>query len=380
MRKISPRYRRWLIFQAKKGIEKTRREFPGARIALLSSPQAARYVRILSERSLPAIMCLDRNFTETIETLTDLRQLTSTPAKGRLLRVRGRRKGRIGWVRNATNFRSLQNISAGAALMLASEYDRIANVTGNPPATLDIDKWNPSVKATLAALGFFDLLNLKVDVQPSDGGLIIEPMISGSDVNMEPVNAAIASLFAKGQNDPALRLQLASAVTDAVENVRGHAYPDGWIDHKSQIPRWWFTGALDPAANRVTLGIFDQGISIPMALPLKWEKGFLKDTFKRLFSKDFDPANQQNDGQAIAMAMQLGTSSTNLPYRGKGLPKILEIIRACPKGRLRVVSRCGECIYTTDGESAVQSYATPLMGTYIELEALFAAPLVLSHE
>jgi hypothetical protein len=341
----------------------------------LSSATFTQSVWVLREEKLPAVLCLDQNYAATIGTFTDLRRRTSTPQGGRLLMPTARRSTRIGWVRRATDFSALQSISAGAALILAAEYDRISRLTGISPATIDLHKWNPEVKATLAGLGFFDLLNLNVDVEPDQFGLIIEPMISGSDANMEPVNQAIVSLFAKGADNPALRLQLASAVTDAVENVRGHAYPDEWFNPRRGVARWWFTGALDHSANRVTLAIYDQGISIPAALPLKWEITQLSSTFKRLFSLNFDAKNPKNDGPAIDMAMQLATSSTGLPHRGKGLPKILEIVRACPQGRLRVVSRCGECIYSADGTKVINTHEIPMLGTYLELEALFSAPV-----
>jgi hypothetical protein len=248
-------------------------------------------------------------------------------------------------------------------------------VSGLNPATVDLHNWNPEVKATLAGLGFFDLLNLKVDVEPEQFGLLIEPMISGSDVNMEPVNGAIGTLFEKAGNDPALRLQMASAVTDAVENVRGHAYPAGWFNSRTMVSRWWFTGAVHQPSSRLTLAIYDQGVSIPAALPMKWDVNHLTTTFRKLFSLNFDPQNRNNDGPAIDMAMQLSTSSTGLLHRGKGLPKILEIVRACPEGRLRVVSRCGECIYGADGSKVINSHEIPMLGTYLELEALFSAPV-----
>lgn len=365
-----------MAYQAAKGARRRARR-PGGHLAILSSADTTRVVRILGERKLPAILCLDRNFQETIETLTDLRRLTATPSAGRLLRPTGRRVSRIGWVRNATDFTSMRTISAGAALMLAAEYDRISRLTGIAPATINLHDWNPAVKAMLAGLGFFDLLHLNVDVEPEQFGMIIQPMISGSDVNMEPVNAAIGALFARSGNAPALRLQMASAVTDAVENVRGHAYPDPWFNPHISVPRWWFTGAFDQTANRVTLAIYDQGVTIPSALPLKWDLNVLQRSFRRLFSLDFDSKDRTHDGQAIDMAMQLASSSTGLAYRGKGLPKILQIVRACPEGRLRVVSGCGECIYGADGSKVINTHQTPLLGTYLELEALFSAPVAL---
>jgi hypothetical protein len=107
---------------------------------------------------------------------------------------------------------------------------------------------------------------------------------------------------------------------------------------------------------------------------LKWDVNLLAQRFKALFSLNFDAADPKYDGQAIDMAMQLAASSSGLPYRGKGLPKILEIVRACPAGRLRVVSRCGECVYGADGTKVVRTHAIPLLGTYLELEALLSAP------
>lgn len=250
--------------------------------------------------------------------------------------------------------------------MLAAEYDRISSVTGMPPATIDLHKWDASVKGTLAELGFFDLLHLRVDVPESVGGLFIEKMVSGSEVDMTPVNEAIRRLFDRMGGDPGLRLQLASAVTDAVENVRSHAYPTA---NPFSVPKWWFTGAVDQASGKLTLAILDQGISIPRALPIKWGLNQIIEKFLTDFSLNFDPQDAANDGQAIELAMTLATS-TGLSFRGKGLPKILEIIRGCPEGRLRIVSRCGDYTYSADGSKVIQTHAVPFLGTYLELEAL----------
>ena len=228
LRKLTHRYWRWMRYRATAG---KRRRVPVGRMALLSiGGQTARPVRVLGDGSLPAVMCLDRNYAETVAVLTDLRVRTMTRMRGRLLIPSGRRASRIGWVRNFRDFTPLKSISAGAALMLAAEYDRIGRLSGFPPATVDIHLWDLEVKATLAGLGFFELLKLDVDSTPLHGGLLIEPMVSGSDVNMAPVNDAIAALFQKVGGDLGMRVQMASAVTDAVENVRGHAYPTEWFD------------------------------------------------------------------------------------------------------------------------------------------------------
>lgn len=368
MRKLTPRYHRWLIYRCRVALRPRRLE---PKVARLTTSAGTRFVRVLSEKRLPSVMCLDRNYSETIDVIRDLQLRASRRAAGRLLRPTGRRSGRIGWVKNATDFSTINSISAGAALMLAAGYDRLSRVSGLVPATIDIDQWNPDVRATLAGLGFFDLLDLNIGVAASSNGLLIEPMVSGSDADLSPVNEAILSLFGKVQGDTGLRIQLASAVTDAVENVRSHAYPPKYTDFRDTVPFWWFVGAADHEG-RVTLAIYDQGITIPQALPLKWEVGLLTQRFFSLFSLSFDPSDASHDGKAIDMAMQLTASSTGLPYRGKGLPKILDIIKLCPEGRLRVVSRCGECIYGADGSKVVKTHERPLLGTYLELEALIS--------
>jgi hypothetical protein len=157
---------------------------PRGRLAQLTTSSGTRTVRVLGKGMIPAVMCLDRNFTETIDFLRDLRIRTSNRARGRLLRPSGKRQGRIGWVKNITDFSTLHSISAGAALMLAAEYDRISRLSGLVPATIDIHLWDPDVKATLAGLGFFDLLDLKIGIAPYVSGLLIEPMVSGSDANL----------------------------------------------------------------------------------------------------------------------------------------------------------------------------------------------------
>jgi hypothetical protein len=39
-----------------------------------------------------------------------------------------------------------------------------------------------------------------------------------------------------------------------------------------RTPLWWFTGAADPSNRKITLAIYDHGITIPISLPRKWSR------------------------------------------------------------------------------------------------------------
>jgi hypothetical protein len=160
-------------------------------------------------------------------------------------------------------------------------------------------------------------------------------------------------------------------VTDAVENVVNHAYPKDWPERIRRAPLWWFVGAADPVNRRIILGIYDHGITIPISLPKKWGLEHLTKICLNLFRLPFEPDAPAFDGKAIDTAMEIGATSTGEPYRGRGLAKMKELISRCPEGRLRIVSRHGECVYGADGSRVVNCHPVPLLGTYVELEALF---------
>ena len=376
MRKLSYRYKKWIAFRAKVGIE--RRRFanrPGDphafRTGILTNKHGTRTVRLVGGVGTPERLCLDGNYTETISFFHDLRLRTRIPARGGFRAPSGRRGTRIGWVRNFRDFTPLRFISAGAALVLASEYDRISRVSGFPPTTVDLHRWDSYVSTTLSRLGFFELLDIPpYENEPPDAPLV-KRMVSDSKARGGVAIERIKELFVDIGGQRSVRIDLSSAVTDAVENVVNHAYPDDWPESRLRAPLWWFVGAADPVNRRITLVIYDHGITIPVSLPRKWTLDHLSQVCLALFRLPFRADDPTFDGQAIDAAMVIGATSTGQSNRGRGLAKIKEIIGRCPEGRLRIVSGCGECTYNADGTKIVANHDIPLMGTYVELEASF---------
>jgi len=343
----------------------------GPRVGVFSNKYGSRLVRITDAIEAPHTLCLDTNYEETVAFFHDLRVHTRMPSRGALMPPSGRRPARIGWVRGLRDMTTLKSISAGAALILASEYDRVGRVYGFPPVTIDLHRWDPYVCTTLSRLGFFELLELEPYKNEPADAIIIKPMVCNSQAKGSEAIEHVKELFSEVGGQKSVRIDLSSGVIDAIENAVDHAYPEDWPEVRWRAPLWWFTGAADPSNQKMTLAIYDHGITIPVSLPKKWSVGHLTQIAQALFKLPFRPDDPTFDAQAIDTAMAIGATSTGQEFRGKGLAKMKDLISRCPSGQLRIVSGYGECVYGADGSKLIRNHPTPLPGTYVQLEASF---------
>jgi hypothetical protein len=370
MRRLTPRYKNWLMLRARNAARRrgVRRIW---RTALIATSFGTRLVNVRESGALPSVLCLDNAYNDTVGFIYDLRIRTGRTPPAAIQRHMLRHGGRIGWVRNYQDFRSLNEISPGAALLMAAEYDRARTIGGYPLATVDPDGWNPAVHATLSMLGFFDLLDLPQQDTPSEfEGFHIQRLASEMAANSQPALDRVIALFEKAGGEARLRLALCGAVVDALENVRDHAYPSDHFFKVRHVPNWWFTGAANRDNRSLILAVYDQGITIPVSLPRRFGMDRVVSAFRRWFDLPFDPADPKHDGPALEAAMQLSATSTSEHYRGKGLAKIRDVVRECEGGRLRIVSRSGE--YLFDGSKTwSKTHDVTLPGTYVEIAASF---------
>ena len=268
MKRLSPRYKNWLIYRARKPF-RTRRQNRW-RWATVANQQGLKIARVLSQ-PMPTVLCLENAYESTVGFISELR-LRSMLSPGPAVQLEmARRRGRVGWVRNYRDFSQLTDITPGAALIVAAEYDRARHLSGVPLSAVDTDQWHPEVYATLQVLGFFEVLGVQnapvLDLPP---GFFIQPMASEMAANSRSAIDQIVDLFGKAGGDEALRVALCGAVVDALENVKDHAYPREQFAGVKHIPNWWFTGAADSNNRSLILGIYDQGITIPVSLPSRF--------------------------------------------------------------------------------------------------------------
>jgi hypothetical protein len=337
---------------------------------LIATQSGVRLAKVIPEGKLPPVLCLDKQYEQTVGFIHDLRIRTNKLPSPAVRQQMIKHSGRIGWIRNYQDFKSLTEISAGAALLLAAEYDRARAFGGLQVAAIDVEGWNPRVYATFSMLGFFDLFKLPQDsTEDIIDGFHIEPLTSGIAANSQPALDRIVDLFERAGGNNATRVALSGAIVDALENVKQHAYPQDHFVGIRHVPNWWFTGASNEQHRFVTLAVYDQGITIPVSLPRRFGMDRVVSAFRSWFNLPFDPINPQQDGAALEAAMRLSATSTAEHFRGKGLAKIKDAVQRCG-GQLRIVSRNGEYIFTA-GSAQTKTHPVGLPGTYVEVAALF---------
>jgi hypothetical protein len=376
MKKLTKRYREWLRRRSERRQRRWKRT--KTRYAVLSTNYGRRLVYASHQFSIPTTLCLDSASDRTLSFFHDLRLRTLRPLQGVVAFPTSRRRSRVGWVRSSTDFACLRNITPGAALILAAEYDRMRRMSGVQPGAINLDEWDEQVYATLYQLGFFKLLGFddnalrqvnKDHLQSSN--IHIAPMQCGDNADYKEAAQSLERLFDEVGGDQTLRVQLLGAVIDAIENVKSHAYEKLGQKHRRLIPPlWWVSGSADPTTKKLTLAIYDQGQTIPVTLPKTWPLQELRATFSSLFGLSFDPDIAERDGEAVKTALQMSQTATKKYNRGKGLSKIHDVVRKCPGGRLRVSSRNGHYLFQ-NGQEQHWTSSVPLMGTFLEIEANF---------
>lgn len=145
------------------------------------------------------------------------------------------------------------------------------------------------------------------------------------------------------------QMGLADCVNEAMTNVRHHAYNDAIGG------RWWIFATI--SESRVFVAMHDRGASIPGTLlekPEIWD--YLTGRMWR---------QGRADGKLISAAAE-GRTSTKLPYRGKGLPEMLQFTRLSANGELAIYSRRG--FFRFSGREQIESVGRltkPITGTLI---------------
>lgn len=331
---------------------------------------------------MPRNFCLDSNYAEVATFLGTLRTslLSNLPAKAGRTGRRPRRPSR--WF----DIASVDRITPAAALVLAAEFDRSRRLARGKLNAINIGSWQPAVRSVLEQLGLLSLLEIDGALpllEEPNGDLIVLPMRSGSKVlgnEVGELNAELAEVVIEATRVTAAREQfsdedwanyatrLYQILLEAMGNVIEHAYPGNHQYKFRHVSSWWMTAAFDRRHGRLTVAIYDQGVSIPVSLP-KWrEYSQVARLLRILLRGGHDTENVKQDARAVGVAMRYAVSRTGQSHRGKGLTLMANFIDACRGGRLRVVSRCGEYVQEKGRRPIIRSHDVSIGGTLVEWE------------
>lgn len=374
MKRLTPRFRRWLFNRRRRQSRDCRKiRFELGPVTTLTGTFLVR----LGDKAEtpPSIFCFDQNYEETARFLSAIRRRSLIVMRGGMQWPTGKHRTKRPYLRRYHDFSEIQNISTSASLVLAAAYDFRRRLSGRNPFAIRLNEWNPEVRRTMRELGFFDLLEIERNVpNDNDPNRMILRFRAGAKVDplqIDGPESVLESLFEFIGEDREKKVHLYTAVIEAMNNVRDHAYPEQYFRNRRHVKNWWFTGSADRISRKLTLSFYDQGISIPVSLPNSWDLKQLMTSMFDEFRLSYDPNNPKYDGNAIATAVRASETGTGLAHRGFGLAKIRTIVDGLPGGRLRILSRCGDYVAVSGNAPRIEICNTPLEGTLVEIEAAF---------
>jgi hypothetical protein len=376
MKKLTLKRRIWFTIRARKQFKRVNRKHaPVRHVRLWVGEEIVDAISDRKPSEPPKILCLETAPLETAGFLQFLRRRLIAGGSGaRSAWTSAPGTAKVPRISSFTDFAGIEFLSTSAALVLAAEYQRASEIVGGKPPVVNLDEWNDYVFQRLFQLGFFPLLGL-VDGQvptpvTNNENVMTLRFWSGSDAReTERADEMLMELAAfidpNRELDDAISIPLTSALSEAMVNVRMHAYPKDYRFQYPHINRWWLTGSADRTNRKLTVAIYDQGASIPVT----FEKRMLSQKVIE-FLRDVVPGTTdhafRSDAAQIEAAVRYGNSQSELPERGKGLPQMQEAIDACGNGKLLIFSRGGRYIYSGPGKVTRDWYKSSIGGTLIE--------------
>lgn len=387
MQKLTRRYKKWLLNRSAREERKRstrthrcRKGLGSSEAHLVSAWLGGDTEQIVAENLPeipPARLSIRRNSIETLEFIgstrdrLNIRDAYENPGKFSWLKRAKSKKG-LKRITSYVDFSKIEEISTAAALVLTAEYHRASRFMGSLPPVINLAEWSDGVFWPMYQIGFFEAIGKLSEEglqRKNIHGVEYLPAFSGtSGSDLEAISANVRKLiegFSDIEMDRATRVELNSAIGEAIVNVPKWAYPS---DHSFDIPHlsnFWVTASFDPLTRNFTLAVYDQGVSIPISYPKKQlsdrAKSFLSDL---IFGEpEFE---HRDDGAYIACAMEFGSSSSGVAHRGKGLPQMKDLIDHADNGSLMVCSRGGLWQYERGKQPRYQSFRHSIGGTLIE--------------
>ena len=165
---------------------------------------------------------------------------------------------------------------------------------------------------------------------------------------------------------------LYNALTEAMTNVRHHAYPAGDSHQPESMRRWWlFSKCISPTPETkgdLYLAFYDVGVGIQasMRTNLLGMREHVGMHIDNVLLKLGVTTGRAQDVQLLRLAVEQPRTSTGLPFRGKGLPEMKEFAASTSGGRMTIVSGHAQYSFQAHcGEATVSKSERGILGTLI---------------
>ncbi|MFJ4587755.1 hypothetical protein ACIP1Z_10670 [Pseudomonas moraviensis] len=271
------------------------------------------------------------------------------------------------------DFSNTSKVSAAALVVV---YAAIEKATAGRPGTSDLiwSKKHHHVNLAIKSMNLHKVITgeeIKYDLK----NIKTLPIISSvGNKHMEEIIDFIQKRIYKTMT-PDKEWVYADAISETINNVGLHAYPDS----PKQEKRWWLM--CNTIGNQLYLAIYDSGIGIPKTVVDRpWFLSSLKSTHpdehQRLLElfPDFEKSGIRlyiptviPDERLIYLSMQGEVTGTKKEKHGQGSKSIMALVSDTPDGKLWVFSNNG--LYTfwqSDQSPGEKKLTTKFPGTLVQ--------------
>ena len=272
------------------------------------------------------------------------------------------------------DFSNTRRAFPGGILLLAGVcHSLCSRFPGRLIATV---RTGTQIERSLNVVGLAKQLRLPACQPPESDALNENPwdFISGTNADGALVDGLLSKYRSHGYEGPDSGLY--DVVTEALTNVRQHAYKDSHIE--PALHKWWMLAKQEPHADNsggdLYIAIYDIGVGIQASLREKLRTGEqLLELGDEIMQKlRLSGSRRVLDRLLLSRAVEHRRSRTGATFRGYGLLEMRDYVLKTKNGRLYIVSGNSQhsTLASTQRSSCI-SCDSPLLGTLI----LWSIPL-----
>ncbi|ODP33332.1 hypothetical protein A9762_19445 [Pandoraea sp. ISTKB] len=266
------------------------------------------------------------------------------------------------------NFAKTQRMFADGTLLFVAELNRLYRYLGERPIIRCNYPRDKIVEQVLQQVGVFDMIGkpCRENVDDLDASVKFWKYATGTKAIGELFEPVLENY--EGIIEKRLEQSMYKGVTEAMTNSSNHAYidtrPDG-LSLKGVEPRWWmFSQERDGS---LIVALCDLGVGIPASLPKTRMKDWTSDSIRAFLTGIVTQGQISTDCVMIKAAIEIGRTRTDLPYRGRGLQQLKDVIDVAGSGHLTIHSNKGCYQYDPSKRSIeiINDYRDSVLGTLI---------------
>ncbi|KAA0696328.1 hypothetical protein DT594_02930 [Halopseudomonas laoshanensis] len=239
-------------------------------------------------------------------------------------------------------------IATYAALEIASEKSRYNNTR---QSIIRLPSSSDTVRSTLCRLNFPKVIKSRISKYTPKSYKHLPIVSSTKKDYMEDILDYIRDKIYDGKLNPETEHVFGDAVSETINNVNRHAYPDS--NNTNQERRWWLLCQVQ--GKQLYLAIYDNGVGIPKTvLRRTWVVDALKTSYPEVYQELIEkkpelissgllPTIRKDlkDSQLIHLSLQADVTGTKEKKHGQGSKSIRALVSETEGGKLWIFSNNG---------------------------------------